>query len=86
MTDYVIRTKDNAIYFGDYEEAFDADDLKRASITCVVAESGDRWVEKTPYTGRERSFDFSSLDARVDAALQNRAAYLAQHKAEELGA
>lgn len=85
MTDYIIRTKDKMIYFGDYEEEFNTKVLKDNSITCLVSEDGDRWVERINFAGREYDFDFKLIESNLKKAKKNRDDYLAERAAEELG-
>jgi len=85
MTDFVIRTKEGMIHFGDYDESFDTKALREHSVTCVVSEDGDLWVEKHPFAGREYDFDFSLIQKEIDTAIKNREDKLAKDAAEALG-
>ena len=85
MTDFVIRTKEGMIHFGDYDESFDTKTLREHSITCVVSEDDDLWVERHPFTGKEYDFDFSLIQEEIDTAIKNREDKLAKDAAEALG-
>lgn len=85
MTDYLIRTKDKMIYFGDYEEEFDTKVLKDNNITCAISEDGEQWVERIPFVGKEYDFDFKLIESNLKKSKKNREQSLAQKAAEELG-
>lgn len=85
MTDYVIRTKDKMIYFGDYEEEFDTKILKDSNIVCAISEDGDRWVERINFVGKEYDFDFKFIERDLKKSMKNRDKYLAEKVSEELG-